>query len=125
MTETSLYERLGATAGIEKLVKTIVGFHLDNPLIAKRYQPLVDDPERMAAATRHLCDFLASGSGGPTQYTGRSMPDVHRGMNISGEEYLAAMDDIMRALDTHGIDERTRKDVLFIAYSLKPEIARL
>ena len=28
-------------------------------------------------------------------------------------------------LAKHGIDEATQKDVLFIAYSLKPEIARL
>lgn len=48
-----------------------------------------------------------------------------RGMNISGEEYLAAMDDIMGALDKHGMDEATKKDVLAMLFSLKPDVMRL
>jgi hemoglobin len=74
------------------------------------------------AAKQHLCDFFAAGSGGPEQYSGRSMPETHRGMNISAEEYLAAIDDILSTLEKHGIDANTRKDVLAIAYSLKDEI---
>jgi hemoglobin len=64
-------------------------------------------------------------SGGPAKYTGKSMPDAHRGMNISGEEYLAAMDDIMGALSTGGIDVATKKDVLYMLYELKPMVMRL
>ena len=44
-------------------------------------------------------DFLAQGSGGPANYTGRSMLDAHRGMNISGEEYLAAVERRPKALN--------------------------
>jgi hemoglobin len=122
---TSLFERLGKSEGIRNLVDDIVKRHLANPVINKRFEPLVADPERMAVVTQHLCDFLETGSGGPTPYTGKSMVEAHRGMNISGEEYLAAVDDIMGALHDQGVDQDTQKDVLFITYSLKPEIARL
>jgi truncated hemoglobin YjbI len=37
----------------------------------------------MDAIRKHLCAFLEAGSGGTAQYTGRSMRDAHRGMNIS------------------------------------------
>lgn len=121
----SLYERLGRTEGIQALVQTVVTAHLDNPVIAKRFLPLAQDPERLAVATRHLCNFLESGAGGPAKYTGRSMPDAHRGMNISGEEYLAAIDDIMGALAKHGMDDATKKDALAMLYELKPTIVRL
>jgi hemoglobin len=122
---TSLYERLGRTDGIHALVDTIVAAHLANPVIAKRFLPLTQDPKQMAVVTRHLCNFLEAGAGGTAQYTGKSMPDAHRGMNISGEEYLAAIDDIMGALNKHGMDEATKKDALAMLYELKPSVVHL
>ena len=50
------------------------------------------------------------------------MPDAHRGMNISEQEYMAAIDDILGTLERHNIDSDTCKDVLAIAYSLKNQI---
>ena len=122
---STLFERLGGSDGIAAIVDTVASSHLNNATIAKRFEPLLQDPARLKMALKHLCDFLAQGSGGPANYSGRSMPDAHRGMNISGEEYMAAVDDIMGALKTHGRDEQTQKDVLYIAYSLKPQIVRL
>jgi hemoglobin len=120
-----MYERLGRTEGIRSLVDTIAGAHLANPTIAKRFEPLAQDPARLEVALQHLANFLESAAGGPAQYTGKSMIDAHRGMNISGEEYLAAMDDIMGALVKHGIDEGTQKDALAMLYALKPTVVRL
>ncbi len=122
---SSLYERLGAADGIAALVDDIVDAHLNNPVIMARYQPLAEDPESFEKAKKHLRDFLGAGSGGPEEYQGRNMVETHRGMNISAGEYMAAMDDIMNTLEAHGIDEQSRKDVLFIAYSLKGEIMNL
>lgn len=122
---STLYERLGRTEGIRALVETVATAHLANPTIAKRFMPLTQDPDRLASALKHLATFLEAGAGGPAKYTGKSMIDAHRGMNISGEEYLAAMDDIMGALSTHGIDEATKKEVLSMLYELKPTVVRL
>jgi len=118
----NLYERLGGATGVATLVDDIVEAHMVNPLIKARFLPMRDDPENLANAMQHLRDFLAAGSGGPEQYSGRTMPEAHRGMNISAQEYMAAIDDILSVLDKHNIDEQTRKDVLAIAYSLKDEI---
>jgi hemoglobin len=123
--EKSLYERLGGSDGIRALVDTVATSHLANPVIAKRFLPVAQDPARLEIALGHLRTFLESGAGGPAQYTGRSMPDAHRGMNISGEEYLAAMDDIMGALGKHAIDVPTQKDVLMMLYQLKPTIVSM
>lgn len=123
--EKSLYERLGGAQGISALVDDIVAAHLKNPVIKARFEPYNDTPDRMAEVKKHLCDFLAAGSGGPEQYSGRTMPDAHRGMNISAGEYLAATDDIMRSLEKHNIDEQTRKDILAITFALKDEIIQV
>jgi hemoglobin len=53
------------------------------------------------------------------------MRAAHRGMNISEQEYVAVMDDIMSVLEKHQMDEVTKTDVLAILYSLKGEIVRM
>jgi hemoglobin len=121
----SLYQRLGGSDGIVALVDDIVAAHMSNPIIKARFLPYAADPERLGVIKKHLCAFLESGSGGPTQYTGRSMPDAHRGMNISEHEYVAAIDDILAVLRKHDISEQSQKDVLAIAYSLKDAIVHL
>jgi hemoglobin len=124
-TSATLFERLGGTAGIAKIVDDIIAAHMENPAINARYLPLLRDRDRLALVTKHVCHFLEAGSGGPTPYGGRSMRDTHRGMNINATEYLAVIDDIMKGLRKHDVDEQTQKDVLAICYSLKEEIMHL
>lgn len=116
----SLYDRLGGAAGISALVDDIVAAHLGNPAVEARFRH-VSDLEHLKTMAR---EFFAAGSGGPEKYTGKDMRTAHRGMNISEQEYMAVMDDIMAALDKNGIDAATKKDVLAIIYSLKGEIIR-
>jgi hemoglobin len=121
----SLYQRLGGSSGIDALVADIVALHMENPVIRARFRPYLETPEKLEITKKHLCAFLEAGSGGAAKYTGRTMQDTHRGMNISEAEYMAALDDILAALRKGGIDDQTQKDVLAIAYSLKGEILHL
>ena len=123
-TAEPLFLRLGGPAGIAAIVDAIVVAHMENPTIKARFLPILSDPARLAVIKQHTCQFFEMGGGGRAHYEGRSMPDAHRGMNISPEEYMAAIDDILMVLRTRGIDENTQKDVLAIAYSLKGEIVR-
>ncbi|KPQ21516.1 MAG: hemoglobin [Rhodobacteraceae bacterium HLUCCA24] len=122
LTRVTLYERLGARAGIEALVDSIVEAHMHNDAIKARFLPYREDPERLAELKRHLCAFFAAGTGGPDDYRGRSMSDAHRGMNVSEAEFMAATDDILTAMERHGHDEAARKDVLAILHSLRAQI---
>ena len=124
-TAEPLYRRLGGSKGIASLVDDLVAAHLENPTIKARFVPLLGDPARVSVIKQHTCQFLESGGGGPAKYEGRSMPDAHRGMNISAAEYVAATDDILLVLRKHNIDEQTQKDVLWIVYSLKAGIVHL
>jgi hemoglobin len=125
MEGTSLFERLGSSRGIAALVEDIVTAHMENPIIRARFRPFLETPDKLAVIKTHLAAFLEEGSGGLAKYTGRSMRDSHRGMNIAEAEYMAAVDDILAVLKHHRIDEQTQKDVLAIAYSLKGEILHL
>ena len=124
-TTRSLYDRLGGATGIEAIVDDIVAAHMSNPVVQARFLPLNDDKQHFAEVRQHLINFLASGSGGPEQYTGRDMQAAHRGMNISEAEYMHVIDDILSALDKNNVDEQSKKDVLAIAYSLKDQMIRV
>jgi hemoglobin len=125
MQTTSLFERLGGSSGIEQIVEEVASRHLENPVIAARFRPYLEQPQKLQELKVHLARFLEMGSGGPLRYQGRDMRRTHTGMNISPAEYMAAMDDIMTALAHVGIDEQTRKDVLAIAWSLKGDIIQV
>lgn len=118
---TSLYERLGRAEGIARIVDDVMAAHLSNPIVKTRFEIIKD----MDHARKMATEFFCAGSGGPEAYTGRDMLTTHRGMNVSEQEYLAVMDDIVGALGKNGVDDETKKDVIAILYSLKGEIIRV
>ena len=117
-----LFERLGGTNGITTIVDDVVEAHMKNPAISSRFLPYKEQPEKLAVIKRHTIDFFSAGSGGPVVYSGRDMPTTHKGMNINPAEYMYVVDDILMVLDEHKVDEASKKDVLFILWSLKDMI---
>lgn len=118
---TTLYERLGGAKGIASLVDDVMDAHMANPIVKTRFENIKD----LGHAKKMAREFFSAGSGGPEAYTGKDMPTAHKGMNISEQEYLAAMDDIVGAMEKHALGEDTRKDVIAILYSLKDKIIRV
>lgn len=116
----TLYERLGGRAGIDKLVNRIVDLHLENDVAGPRYRAL--DEEAIDHAREKVKEFLAAGSGGPVEYTGRSMIETHTGLNVSAAEFVAVVDDIMQAMQEMEYPQPVCNEVLGVAYSLKEEI---
>ena len=116
----SLYERLGGTEGITRIAGDVVENHCANPKIAARFAASDVTALKNAAAT-----FFITGTGGPSVYEGKDMPSAHRGMNISAEEFLAVLDDALAALEKNGVGQREKEEVLFVLYSMKPDIVGL
>lgn len=124
-TASSLYQKLGGAKGIASIVDGMVEAHLQNPIIRARFLPYLEDPDKVQLIKQHACEFMGVGCGGPEVYTGRDMVATHKGMNISTEEFIAAVDDIMMVLDRHQVDEPTKKEMLYMLYSLKSQIVRV
>jgi len=118
----TLFERLGGSQGISRIVDDVVEAHMNNPSIKVRFLPYVEAPEKLAEIKRHTVDFFNAGSGGDAVYAGRDMPAAHRGMNISHAEYICAVDDIFQVLDKHQVDDTSKSEVLSILWSLKDMI---
>ncbi|KPQ21722.1 MULTISPECIES: truncated hemoglobin [unclassified Halomonas] len=119
----TLFDRLGGLNGIDKLVNRIVELHLESDIVGPRYWVL--DEEAIDHAREKVKEFIAAGTGGPVEYTGRSMIETHTGMNVSAAEYLAVIDDIMQAMNEMEYSGPVCNEVLGIAYSLKEEIVHI
>ncbi len=118
---TTLYDRLGGAGGIARLVDDIMAAHLVNPIVKPRFENIKD----LDRAKRMAREFFSAGSGGSEAYTGKDMLAAHKGMNISEQEYLAATDDIVGAMEKNKLSEDAKKDVIAILYSLKGSIIRV
>lgn len=116
----TLYERLGGKDGIQRLVTDIVDNHYRNPLIRTRFEQVKD----RAALERHSAEFLSAGSGGPAAYSGRDLVSAHKGMNVSEQELIAAIDDIVAAMTKNKLDQSVQNEVVAILYSLKGDVLR-
>ena len=118
MSET-LYVRLGGADGVSSIANDLIDLHAANPVIKTRFQD--SDLDVVKGQVR---DHLGSGTGGPEQYTGKDMVAAHRGMNLSEEEFVAALDDALKALEKNSVGQREKEEVLFILYSFKDEVLR-
>ena len=116
----SLYERLGGTDGITKIVSDLVDLHAKNPTISARFADRDLDAIKHGAST-----FFIAGSGGPNVYEGKDMLSVHKGTNIDDAEFLAVLDDAIEALEQNGIGQKEQEEVLYILYSMKKDIVRV
>jgi hemoglobin len=53
------------------------------------------------------------------------MATTHKGMNISEQELIAAIDDIVAAMTKNQLDQSVQNEVVAILYSLKGDIIRV
>lgn len=113
----SLYSRLGGTEGIARIASDLVDNHIANPLIGARFAG-----SDVAAMKALATDFFVMGAGGPQNYRGKDMLGAHRHMNISDNEFMAAVDDLMKALSDAGAGDREKAEILYIFYTLRPEV---
>ena len=123
--ERNLFERLGGTEGISLIVDDIVQAHMDNTSINHLFLPLKDNPENFESFKTHVKEFLSAGTGGGAIYTGKDLPTAHKGLHTTEKEFMSAVDDILGVLSKHNIDEETKKDMLYILYSMKGAVIGL
>lgn len=133
-----LYERLGGAEGIWKIVDDFIDRVLADPRVnwerkgvtsggvlgvgAKRMEWKAT-PENAEVLKRHLAQFIAVTSGGPPDYDGRDVAQVHDGMEVTNTEFDAAIGALKASLDALGVATEEQKELLAIMESTRPQIA--
>lgn len=97
-TGDQLYQEFGGRDGIQKLVLEFAGIVTTDPRIAHFFQHI--DANRLVG---ELTDQFSYATGGPYQYTGRSMTDTHKHLGITRVDYNALVEDLQLALDRRNI----------------------
>jgi len=103
-TQPSLYERLGGIYSIATVVDDLIDRVMNDPRL--NANPAVNEAHHKVppAGFKYLVtEMVGWASGGPQKYTGRSMADSHRDMNITPKEWEAFMDDFQQTLDKFGV----------------------
>jgi len=116
-TEKALFERLGGTEKITKMVYEIFRLHTLNPTIKHTVEGIDLD-----TTVKHLVDFISAGTGGGAKYTGRDLHSSHVEMKLTDAHFLSAGGDIMMAMKSLGHGQNEIDEFLCILVSLKDQV---
>ena len=113
----SLYERLGGKAAITAVVDTFVS----KVGADKRINGYFASTD-LTKLKMHLGNQICEASGGPCQYTGRTMKQTHAGMGVTDVAFGALVEDLMAALDHHKVGKTEKDDLLAVLGPMKDDI---
>ena len=132
-----LYYRLGGEIGLSNLVTDWLPRVMDDPRVnwerkgvtlggwsfhrgqSETWKPT---PQKLATLRKHMVEFLALATGGPSRYTGKEIQSAHAHMHISNPEFDAAIGDLKVSLDRLKIANTEQRELLAIVESTRPEI---
>jgi hemoglobin len=95
----TLWQRLGDMEGVSAIVDDFVNAAVQNPRVNySRDGRFPVDEEALEGAKLGAIAFISSATGGPLQYEGRGLTEIHRGMMITADEFDAITEDFRQAL---------------------------
>ena len=117
MAQPSLYERLGGKPAITAVIDDFIGNVAADNRINKRFGGA--DIPRLKA---RLVDQVCEAAGGPCKYTGASMRDAHKGMNITDADFGALVEDLVKSLDKFKVPAKEKNELLSALGGMKGDI---
>ncbi len=121
--QPSLYDRLGGVYPIALVVDDLINRVAVNEVLnANPAVYAARAPERYPGLKFQLTAMVCQATGGPCEYTGKSMKEAHEGMNINGEEWAALAADFKASLDKYGVPEAEQKELFAIVESTRGDI---
>ena len=122
MKEKSLYDRLGGKPAITAVVDEFVARVAADKRINHFFAATASDPKRLAGFKMKLVDQICEASGGPCKYMGKDMKSAHAGMNASGADFTALVEDLVGALDKYKVAEADKKVLLSVLGPMQGDI---
>jgi hemoglobin len=127
MTTQSLYERLGGVYAIAAVVDRFSDQLLENPKIVNANPPLKEwHTEKFKARLPGLkfnrTLWVCAVSGGPYEYTAKSLHDAHVDLHITAEVFDEVSAELASTLDYFHVPEREKQEVLAAFNAQKPDV---
>jgi hemoglobin len=119
----SLYDRLGGVYSIATVVDDFIERLLVNDTL--NANPRINEARQRvpkAGLKFQVTTLVCQVTGGPCTYTGRSMKDSHRHLNITEKEWAAMVADFKKSLSKFKVPEKEQGDLVSIVESTKGDI---
>ena len=116
----TLYDRLGGQPAITAVVDDFVANVAHDKRI-NRYFRHANIPHLKASLVAQICQA----TGGPCQYPGPSMREVHHGMHITSRAFDALVGDLVKTLNKFKVPPPEQKELLGILGPLKKDIVNV
>ncbi|MEZ4361751.1 MAG: group 1 truncated hemoglobin [Kofleriaceae bacterium] len=118
--EQSLYDRLGGKDAISAVVDAFVA----NVAADDRVNGFFKDTD-IPHLKQMLVEQICNATGGPCEYTGKDMKTTHTGMNITEDHWNATVEDLVKALDDAGVQQKEKDEILGALGGMKADIVGL
>lgn len=120
---SSLYARLGGVYNIALVVDDFIDRVVVNDVLNANPQVYANrKPERFPGLKFQLTALVCQATGGPCNYTGRSMKEAHDGWMITEEEWQALGADFKASPDKFAVPEKEQHELFAIVESTKEDI---
>jgi hemoglobin len=121
--QSSLYERLGGVYSIA----TVVDDFIDRIMVDSRLNanPRVNEAHHrvLPPGFKYLvAEMVCEATGGPQKYTGRSMRDSHKHLQITAAEWEAFLDDFQQTLAKFEVPQAEQAELKAILGSAREDI---
>jgi len=121
--QKSLYDRLGGVYAIAAVIDDFINRVMDNPRL--NANPKVDEAHHRVsrAGFKYLVtEMVCWATGGPQQYSGRSMRDSHVHLDITEDEWQVFLADLQACLDKFAVPQAEQSEIFALVASTKSDI---
>ncbi len=105
--DDSTYQGLGGKQGIKAIVETFVTLVLADARINANFKD-TDKANLKMRLGEQFCEL----SGGPCKYGGKSMVDIHDGLNITTAQFNALAEQLQVAMEQHNVPSRIQNKLV-------------
>ncbi|AOY90306.1 group 1 truncated hemoglobin [Marinobacter salinus] len=116
----TLYQQLGERPGIANVVEDLLYLIVDDERINHQFKGV-----NVAQFHRNLTDQLCELSGGPCNYSGRSMRELHSDMAITDTQFNALAENLILAMEENNIPTAAQNRLLKRIVPLYSDIRNL
>ncbi len=118
----SLYDQLGGVYPIAAVVDDFVERLLVNDIL--NANPAIKKARAVpkAGLKYHIISLVCESTGGPEKYTGRSMKESHKHLNITENEWQVMAADFKKTLDKFKVPAKAQAELVRIIRTTKNDI---
>lgn len=112
-----LYDRLGGTPAITAVVEEFVATTSNDPRISQFFIN-ADKPRLIKLMVEQICH----NTGGPCEYTGKTMKESHAEMKVDGPAFDAFIDDLTKTLAKLNVPAQETSEVLAAFNGMRADV---